>query len=74
MGGYLLVCAQMPNFTAPPAAWGRGLGGMLAPKIITNLAGEIAVLFRPPLALVGLLYALLGAYALRTLRQYWSMA
>jgi len=72
MGGYLLVCSQMPNLTVPLAAWGRGLGGMLAPKIVTNLADEIDVFFRPPLALVGLLYALLGAYAVRLLRPCWS--
>jgi iron(III) transport system permease protein len=72
MGGYLLVCSQMPNLTVPLAAWGRGLGGMLAPKIVTNLADEIDVFFRPSLALVGLLYALLGAYAVRLLRPCWS--
>jgi iron(III) transport system permease protein len=74
MGGYLLVCSQMPNLTVPLAAWGRGLGGMLAPKIVTNLADEIDVFFRPPLALVGLLYALLGAYVVRALRQCWNTA
>jgi iron(III) transport system permease protein len=74
MGGYLFACSQMPHLTVLLAAWGRSLGGLLAPKIITNLADEIDVFFRPPLALVGLLYALLGAYVVRALRPCWSAA
>jgi hypothetical protein len=46
---------------------------MLAPKIVTNLADEIDVFCRPPLALLGLFYALLGAYAIGALRQRWRM-
>ena len=49
--------------TVSLAAWARGLGGMLAPKIVTNVAEEMDVFCRPPLALLGLCYALLGAYA-----------
>src|SRR4030095_14969079 len=55
------------------AAWGRGLGGMLAPKIVTSIAEDIDVFFRPPLALLGLFYALLGAYAIGALGQRWRM-
>src|SRR5207249_10232299 len=58
MGLYLFACAQIPHLTVSLAAWGRGLGGLLAPKIITNVADEIDVFFRPPLALLGLFYAL----------------
>jgi iron(III) transport system permease protein len=71
MGVYLLCCAQMPILTVPLAEWGRGLGGILAPKIVTSLAEDIEVFFRPPLVLPGLVYALLGAYAVGALRQGW---
>jgi iron(III) transport system permease protein len=73
MGLYLFACSQIPDLTMSLAAWGRGLGGMLAPKIITNVAEEIDVFFRPPLAMLGLFYALLGAYAIGALRQRWRM-
>jgi hypothetical protein len=46
---------------------------MLAPKIVTNVAEEIDVFFRPPLALLGLFYALLSAYAVGALRQRWRL-
>ena len=55
------------------AAWGRGLGGLLIPKIVTNIAEAIDVFFRSPLALLGLFYALLGAYAIGALRQRWRL-
>ena len=73
MGLYLFACTQLPHLTVSLAAWGRGLGGLLAPKIITNVADEIDVFFRPPLALLGLFYALLGAYAIGALRQRWRL-
>jgi iron(III) transport system permease protein len=73
MGLYLFACAQIPHLTMSLAAWGRGLGGLLAPKIVTNIAEEIDVFFRPPLALLGLFYALLGAYAIGALRQRWRL-
>jgi len=73
MGLYLFACSQIPHLTVSLAAWGRGLGGMLAPKIVTNVADEIDVFFRPPLALLGLFYALLGAYAIGALRQRWRL-
>jgi iron(III) transport system permease protein len=73
MGLYLVACSQIPPLTVSLAAWGRGLGGMLAPKIVTNIAEEIDVFFRPPLALLGLFYALLGAYAIGALRQCWRL-
>jgi len=73
MGLYLFACSQIPHLTVSLAAWGRGLGGMFAPKIVTNVADEIDVFFRPPLALLGLFYALLGAYAIGALRQRWRM-
>jgi hypothetical protein len=47
---------------------------MLAPKIVTNVAEEIDVFFRPPLALLGLCYALLSAYAVGALQQRWRFA
>ena len=62
----------MPSVTAALTAWGRGVGGLLAPKIVTNLADEIDLFFRPPLALLGFLLALLGAYTVRLLRPGWS--
>jgi iron(III) transport system permease protein len=74
MGFYLVVGAQMPRLTAPLAAWGRGLGGTLLPKIVTSLAEDIDVFFQPPLAMLGLTYALLGAYAVGGLRERWRMA
>ena len=73
MGLYLFACSQIPHLTVSLAAWGRGLGGMLAPKIVTNIAEAIDVFFRPPLALLGLFYALLGAYAISALRQRWRL-
>ncbi len=73
MGLYLFACTQIPHLTVSLAAWGRGLGGLLAPKIITNVADEIDVFFRPPLAMLGLFYALLGAYAIGALRQRWRL-
>jgi iron(III) transport system permease protein len=50
--------------------WARRDAG---PKIVTNVAEEIDVFFRPPLALLGLFYALLGAYAIGALRQRWRL-
>ena len=38
MGLYLFACSQIPHLTVSLAAWGRGLGGILTPKIVTNLA------------------------------------
>jgi iron(III) transport system permease protein len=73
MGLYLFACSQIPHLTMSLAVWGRGLGGMFAPKIVTNLAEEIDVFFRPPLALLGLFYALLSAYAIGALRQRWRL-
>jgi iron(III) transport system permease protein len=73
MGLYMLACSQIPHLTVSLAAWGRGFGGILAPKIITNVAEEIDVFFKPPLALLGLFYALLDAYAVATLRQRWRL-
>lgn len=73
MGLYLLAYTQINLFTAPLAAWGRQIGGMLGPKIVTNLAEAIEVFFRPPLALLGLSYALVSAYVLRALPQHWRL-
>ncbi len=73
MGLYLLVFSQIQHLTLPLADWGRGLGGILLPKIITNLADEIEVFFRPPLAMLGLTYTLLGAYAVGVLRERWRI-
>jgi len=73
MGLYLFACAQIPYLPEAFAAWGRGLGGLLAPKVVTNLAEEIDVFFKPPLALLGLGYALLSAYAIGALRQGWRL-
>jgi len=50
--------------------WARRDAG---PQIVTNVAEEIDVFFRPPLALLGLLYALLSAYAVGALRQRWRL-
>jgi iron(III) transport system permease protein len=71
MGVYLMVCLQAQHVTEPLALWGRGLAGTLPPKIVTSVAEEIDVFLRPPLALLGLSYALLGAYAAYALRQHW---
>jgi iron(III) transport system permease protein len=71
MGLYLVACSQIQHLTVPLAAWGRGLGGALLPKIITSLADEIDVFFRPPLALLGLTYAVLGVAAVSALRLRW---
>jgi iron(III) transport system permease protein len=73
MGLYLLTSAQMPYLTVPLTEWGRSLGGTLAPKIVTSLAEDVDVFFRPPLALPGLLYALLGAYVVGALRPGWRL-
>jgi hypothetical protein len=50
--------------------WARRDAG---PQIVTNVAEEIDVSFRPPLALLGLFYALLSAYAVGALRQRWRL-
>ena len=71
MGLYLIAFSQIEYLIVPLAAWGRGLGGTLPPKIITNLAEEIEVFFRPPSALLGLSYAVLGAYVVSALRGRW---
>ena len=74
MGLYLVVSSQIQYLTTPLAIWGRGLSGTLPPKIVTSLAEEIDVLFRPPLAIIGLTYTVLGAYVVGGLRQRWRLA
>jgi iron(III) transport system permease protein len=74
MGLYLVVSSQIQYLTTPLAIWGRGLSGTLPPKIVTSLAEEIDVIFRPPLAIIGLTYAVLGAYVVGGLRQRWRLA
>ena len=71
MGLYMVACSQIPHLTMSLAVWGRGLGGILTPKIVTSLAEDIEVFFKPPLAMLGLFYALLSAYAIGALRQRW---
>ncbi len=71
MGLYLLAFSQIHHLTVPLSEWGRGLGGTLLPKIITNLAEEIDVCFRPPLAMLGLTDAVLGVCAISALREPW---
>jgi iron(III) transport system permease protein len=74
MGLYLVVFSQIQQLTVPLTAWGRGVAGTLPPKIVTNLAEAIDVCFRPPLAILGLTYALLGVAAVRALREPWRPA
>jgi iron(III) transport system permease protein len=74
MSLYLIVSSQMQHLTTPLAIWGRGLAGTLPPKIVTSLAEEIDVIFRPPLAIIGLTYTVLGAYVVGGLRQHWRLA
>jgi iron(III) transport system permease protein len=74
MGLYLVVSSQMQHLTTPLAIWGRGLSGTLPPKIVTSLAEEIDVIFRPPLAIIGLTYTVLSAYVVGRLRQRWRLA
>ncbi len=71
MGLYLVACSQMQHLTVPLAEWGRGLEGTLPPKIVTSLAEEIDVFFRPPLAMLGLTSAVLGVSAVGALRAQW---
>jgi iron(III) transport system permease protein len=74
MGLYLVVSSQIQHLTMPLALWGRGLAGTLPAKIVTSLAEEIEVIFRPPLAIIGLTYAVLGAYVVRGLQPRWRLA
>jgi hypothetical protein len=57
MGLCLVAFSQIQHLTVPLAELGRGLGGTLPPKIVTSLAEEIDVYFRPPLAVLGLAFA-----------------
>lgn len=74
MGGYVILAAHIQHLTMPLAIWGRGLSGTLLPKIVTSLAEEIEVIFRPPLAIIGLTFPLLGAYVVGQLRSGWRLA
>jgi iron(III) transport system permease protein len=74
MGLYVVVSSHIHHLTTPLAMWGRGLAGTLPPKIVTSLAEEMEVLFRPPLAIIGLTYALASAYVVSGLRQPWRLA
>jgi iron(III) transport system permease protein len=74
MGLYLIGFSQIQHLTVPLTEWGRGLEGTLPPKIITNLAEETDVCFRPPLAMLGLTYAVLGVSAVSVLREQWRPA
>lgn len=71
MGLYLVAFSQIQHLTVPLAEGGRGLGGTLPPKIVTNLAEEIDVFFRPPSTMLGLTYAVLGVSAVSALRGRW---
>jgi iron(III) transport system permease protein len=71
MGLYLIAFSLIQHLTVPLTEWGRGLGGTLLPKIVTNLAEQIDVCFRPPLAMLGLTYAVLGVSVVSVLREQW---
>jgi iron(III) transport system permease protein len=68
IGLYVIACSQIQHLTTPLAEWGRGMSGTLPPKIVTSLADEIEVGFRPPSAMLGLTYMGLGIYAVSVLR------
>jgi iron(III) transport system permease protein len=71
MGCYVLAGTQISYLTESLAEWGRGLEGALLPKIVTNLAEQIEVCFRPPPAILGLTAAVLSVSALSALRNAW---
>jgi iron(III) transport system permease protein len=68
MGLYVIAGSQIQHLTMPLAEWGRVMGSTLPPKIVTSLAEEIEVCFRPPSAMLGLTYIGLGMYAVSALR------
>lgn len=64
MALYLLAREWVLLLTDPIAIWGRRLGGDYLPGIITSMASWIALLFQPPLAILGFTYTVLGAFLL----------
>jgi iron(III) transport system permease protein len=74
MGLYLIASTFVQHLTMPMVYWGRGLEGALPSKIVTSLAEHLEVFFRPPVAILGLTYILLGAYIVSRLRQQWRVA
>lgn len=74
MGLYLITSTAVQYLTMPMVYWGRGLEGALPSKIVTSLAEHLEVFFRPPVAILGLTYILLGAYIVSRLRQQWRIA
>lgn len=62
MALYLLSRELIVQLTEPIATWGRRLGGDYLPGTVTSMASWIALLFQPPLALLGFTYTVLGAF------------
>lgn len=68
MALYLISRELVLFITEPLAVWGRRLGGDYLPGAITSIASWIALVFQPPLALLGFTYTVLGAFVVGT----WS--
>lgn len=62
MALYLISRELILFVTDPIAIWGRRLGGDYLPGTITSIASWIALVFQPPLALLGFTYTVLGAF------------
>lgn len=64
MGIYLLAREWILFLTEPLTLWGRRLGGDYLPGVVTSVASWIALVFQPPLAILGFTYTMLGAFLL----------
>jgi iron(III) transport system permease protein len=64
MALFLLAREYILVLTDPLAIWGRRLGGDYLPGIVTSVASWIALVFQPPLAILGFTYTVLGAFVI----------
>lgn len=62
MALYLLSRELILFITEPIAVWGRKQGGDYLPAVITTIASWIALVFQPPLAILGFTYIVLGGF------------
>lgn len=66
MSLYLLSRELIVFVTEPVAVWGRRLGGDYLPGAVTSVASWIALLFQPPLAMLGFTYTVIGGFVIAT--------
>ena len=64
MALYLLAREWILLLTDPLSIWGRRLGGDYLPGAVTSMSSWIALVFQPPLAILGFTYLVLGAFLL----------